>query len=358
VLVLLAGAAGALLVVKDRVRLVIAADEPASGPDPVSLLRDDVQVLGRDVAELRAAMGPSFERLGSALEERAATRHADVRALAAEVAALQKALDQVELDLRELARAAPVRSATEVPAPTTEPVAAVEPPQPPAGEGSPGGDEARAVPAPDAATTEAAKPEPARSGGFLSFSIPAARFRFDEQQEYRLIPELSRVGFHAKSTLHDFTGVTSKVAGSFWADFDDPAGKMQGEVVCEAAALSTGLDGRDESMREHLDTNTHPRIRFAISRFVPAEGGVDVEKMTARGDVVGNMTIRGVTKELRMPVSIEVDPSRRVVVTGQTPLKLTDWSVPVPSQLGVINVEDEVQVWIALRARVAAQEAR
>jgi len=28
--------------------------------------------------------------------------------------------------------------------------------------------------------------------------------------------------------------------------------------------------------------------------------------------------------------------------------------VPVPSQLGLINMQDEVQIWIALRARPAA----
>ncbi len=31
-----------------------------------------------------------------------------------------------------------------------------------------------------------------------------------------------------------------------------------------------------------------------------------------------------------------------------------DYEVPVPSQLGLINMQDEVVVWIALRARVAA----
>ena len=64
------------------------------------------------------------------------------------------------------------------------------------------------------------------------------------------------------------------------------------------------------------------------------------------------MTIRGQTRELTMPVAIEVDPQKRVVVTGQAPLELSDYGVPVPSQLGIINMQDEVVVWVALRARV------
>jgi polyisoprenoid-binding protein YceI len=66
------------------------------------------------------------------------------------------------------------------------------------------------------------------------------------------------------------------------------------------------------------------------------------------------MTIRGQSRPFAMPVAVEVDAQKRVVVTGQAPLKLSDYGVPVPSQLGLINMQDEVVVWIALRARAAA----
>lgn len=64
------------------------------------------------------------------------------------------------------------------------------------------------------------------------------------------------------------------------------------------------------------------------------------------------MTIRGQAREVRMPITVEVDPQKRVVLAGQMPLKLSDHGVPVPSQLGVINMQDEVVVWVALRARL------
>jgi polyisoprenoid-binding protein YceI len=190
--------------------------------------------------------------------------------------------------------------------------------------------------------------------GFLSFSVPATTFRFDELQDYVLIPELCRVGFDAKSTLHDFTGVTSQVKGGFRADFDDPEGAWTGEVIAQAAALATGVEGRDTNMREHLDTAHHTEIRFVVERFRPAPDGVDVAKQTVRGEVAGTMTIRGRSKPFAMPVAIEVDPQKRVVVKGQAPLKLGDYGVPVPSQLGLINMQDEVVVWIALRARASS----
>ncbi|MBL8730013.1 MAG: YceI family protein [Planctomycetes bacterium] len=321
-------AAFALTVVKDRVRIVVQADAASTGPEPVVLLRDDLGVVARDLAELRSALGANLERLGNALEERAVARHADVQALARELAAVRQRLDAQAASLQRAEQQLLPRPEAAATA-ATEPAPVVAPPAPVAAEAA-----------------------PAKTGGFLSFSLPATTFAFDREQRYQLVPELCRVGFDAKSTLHDFSGVTSQVAGQFTADFDDPEGAWRGEVTCEAGSLVTGVDGRDANMREYLATTEHPQIRFEIQRFVPAAGGVDVARQTARGEIEGRMQIRGVTRDLRMPVSVEVDASRRVVVSGQAPLKLSDYQVPVPSQLGVINMQDDVVIWISLRARV------
>lgn len=360
VLLLVAGSIAGFGVLKDRVRVVVTPDADA-GPDPTALLRDDLRVLAQDQAALQAALATNFERLANSLEERAGGRHAEVQALAGQVAALRALLERQAQQLAALrtgvaaveeqvaARAhagadVPVAGggAEPAPAPAT-PVAASEPVA-----------AAPAVEPPDPAPATDAPPKP----GFLSFELPATRFAFDAPQEYALLPELCRVGFDAKSTLHDFTGVTSDVQGSFRADFDDPDGAWSGEIRVAARTLRTGVDGRDSNLREHLDTEHFPELRFAIERFVPAADGVDVAKQTARGEVRGTLTIRGRARAFAMPIAVEVDPQRRVVVTGQAPLKLSDYGVPVPSQLGVINMQDDVQVWIALRARARGEAAR
>ncbi|HZN41017.1 MAG TPA: YceI family protein [Planctomycetota bacterium] len=347
IVLLVATAIGGLLVLKDRVRVVVQSDAPTSGPDPTALLRDDVQVLASRMGELQAALSQNFDRLQAAIEERTAARHADVIALRQEVGTARQLLDRLTQDLVALRgqvrglqpqaapqqQPAPANPRVESAAEAAVPVEVA--PSPPA----------HAEPAP---AVPQAKPAP----GFLSFSLPAVQFRCDELQDYALLPGLCRVGFDAKSTLHDFTGVTEKVAGRFAADFDDPEGAWSGEVTVDAGSLVTGVEGRDTDMWEHLATKEHPQIRFAIQRFRPAPGGIDVQKQTARGDIDGKMTIRGQTRSLTMPVQLEVDPQKRVVVSGQVPLKLSDYGVPVPSQLGIINMQDEVVVWIALRARM------
>lgn len=354
VLLLVAGSIAGFAVLKDRVRIVVAADEVAAGPDPVALLRDDVAVLARDLGALQAAVAGNFEKLAQGLDGAAGARHGELQqeteALRRQLAALTTAQQSVPAKLQAMAEqlAAAVAAAGHARA-TTPPAPVVAVQQP---------DSVTPVAPPVVVPAEEQIPQPAAAkpakASFLSFDVPKAKFLFDVAQDFVLVPELSRVGFDAKSTLHDFTGVTSQVSGSFRADFDDPEGAWTGSVAVQAATLVTGVDGRDAGLRDHLATKEHPTINFNVARFVPEPNGIDVAKRTARGTVHGTMTIRGVEKQVAMPITVTVDPQQRVVLNGQMPIKLSDYGVPVPSQLGVINMQDEVAVWIALRCRVRA----
>ncbi|MFT4842183.1 MAG: polyisoprenoid-binding protein YceI [Planctomycetota bacterium] len=383
ILGLVAGSIAGFGILKDRVRVVIEADDTDLGPDPMALLRDDVAGLSGSLMALQKAVGSNFEQLANGLESGAEARHGDVKQLLravaqltaqaeasdAAIAQLQVKVDTLSAMQRQAVDAATLLAvagkskvgAPEVPKPTAkpevEPVLVVAKPVDPAVDLAV---DLAVAPSPvvldEVALAEVTKPKPKR--GFLSFSLPTTQRAFDQPQEYLLLPKLCRVGFDAKSTLHDFTGVTSAVTGRFRADFDDPKGLCIGEVTATAGDLKTGVDGRDTNMWEYLDSKDHPQISFAIERFVAAENGVDVAAKKARGEVVGKMTIRGKTLSLRMPVEIEMDPQQRVIIKGQTKLKLSDYGVPVPSQLGVINMEDEVVIWLALRARAQAEAGK
>lgn len=355
VLCLVGASVAGLAVLKDRVRIIVQDDAVAAEPDSTMLLRDDVQVLQRDLAALAPAIGEGIERFLLDSENRAAARQQDLAALRREVGALQLRCEEISRGIAALqlavadvanqgARAGAPAAAVaepEVPVPVTAPAASVEA-------------ATHAADAPPVAVV------PPRAGGatFLSFQLPSAGFRFDQPQEFVLVPALCRIGFDAKSTLHDFSGVTSSVEGRFRADLHDPQAGWQGEVKVRAATLTTGIDGRDANMRELLEVDRHPEIRFAIERLEPAAGGIDCQAQTVRGEIVGRMTIRGQTRALAMPVTIEVDQQKRVVINGQARLRLSDYGITPPSQLGVISMQDEVVVWAALRARAQAGSGR
>jgi polyisoprenoid-binding protein YceI len=354
-----AGGIGSLLIVKDRLRIEVSLDAPT--PDTAAMLADDLRSLQSDFSSLGQALETQFGGMAEASVRAEADRREGQGQLVALLESLQRSNAQQQARIENLERrihdfAASAGSAKTAPdtaiASQAAPAAVVE---------VPAAHETKAAqpaePSAEKPAVQAAAPDAKPTKGFLGFKLPGRSFQFDQEQSFEVIPELSRVGFDAKSTLHDFTGVTTKVHGTFTAKLSDPKAAFTGAIVCEAAGLDSGVEGRDEAMLEHLDAKEHPEIRFTAQSFVPDENGVDAAKMLVKGTVTGLMSIRGVEKPLSMPVALKVEPSRRLMIEGQAKVHLPDFSVPVPDKV-VIKMEPDVTVWIDLRARVAAGAER
>lgn len=326
----------------------VTADSPA-----VLALADEVNALHADVRALAAGMGENLqalhEALTSSLDEHAAVSELRMAALRDEVGSLRTAsspsdgLADLRREIQELRRSlergGSDSSAHSVPSPEL----AAQEPAPVEPEAAP--PVALAEPAPPA--REAVEPKPRKS--FLAFKLPSDEFRFDERRSWALLPTLSRVGFDAKTTLHDFTAVTSSLAGELEVDLSKPGEGPRARLVAQAKSLASGNTDRDEAMREHLAVEDHPEIVFELASFVPAE--LDLAAMKASGKARGKITIRGVTQEVEMPVQVTVDDARRLCIEGEMMLDLERFQVPVPNKLGLITMEKEVKVWISLRLR-------
>ncbi len=372
----------ALGVVRERVTLVVQDSSVSAqrGPAPVELLAEDVAAVRADLAALGAALGPQLEELHASLDgaatQRGAAHSATIDRLNSAVVALSARVDSLAAasalrEARTLAALEELRAtssalaqnaatgpgaATEIAAapalPSTESSAAAgsdssAPVAAPAVEAAPG-PVAEAAPAQLDPTPppEAAAPAPRK---FLSFTLPSKSFSFAGRQRLAIVPSLSRVGFDAKSTLHDFSGVTQKVEGELEVDLAQPALAPAGSVLVDARSLDTGMADRDAAMREHLDTQRHAQLRFTWTELRDAQ--VDLAQQRLSAVAVGRLSIKGVEREVAMPVQVSVDSSQRVGIEGELKLRLRDFGVEPPSQLGMIRVENEVRVWISLRAR-------
>lgn len=391
----LAGVA-ALALVPERVTLVLAEDSgtTARGPDPSELLRADIAALREDLGALSAALGPQLEQLHDSLDAADAQRDEALRdvaqrlreslaALDGRVAKVEQGVQSADAEQRRAAarveRAVAElheRAFAELQAPGRESEAAgvsvTEGEQVAAGSSDVGALDAIALDTGAVATesialeasqvetapVEAAKPEtaaetspaaPAPKRSFLSFSLPSQKFSFQGRQRLAVVPSLSRVGFDAKSTLHDFSGVTQKVEGELEVDLAAPQSACSGAVRVEAETLDTGMAERDKGLRELLEVEKHARLRFVWTGFRDAKVDLAGERVT--GIAVGKLSIKGVEREVAMPVRVGVDASKRVSIDGELGIKLRDFGLEPPSQLGVISVGNEVKVWIALRAR-------
>jgi polyisoprenoid-binding protein YceI len=326
-----------------RVTVQISESESAAVADSpaVLALADEMNALHADVRALASGLGENLttlhQALTSTLDEHAAASELRVAALRDEVGSRSPSsppdgLADLRREIQELRRSFE-RAGSDSPAQSvSSPELAAEEPAP-------------LEPAPVA--PEALEPKPRKS--FLAFKLPSDEFRFDERRSWALVPTLSRVGFDAKTTLHDFTALTSSLTGELEVDLAKPGEAPRARLVAQAKTLASGNTDRDEAMREHLAVEEHPEIIFELASFVPAE--LDLAAMKASGKARGRMTIRGVTQEVEMPVKVAVDDARRLCVEGEMRLDLERFQVPVPNKLGLITMDKEVKVWISLRLR-------
>ena len=66
----------------------------------------------------------------------------------------------------------------------------------------------------------------------------------------------------------------------------------------------------------------------------------------------GTLSLHGVEREVRFPIRAR-EEGETVVLTGQLPLKMTDYGIPIPRFL-LLSVEDQVLVSFDVTAKRAS----
>jgi polyisoprenoid-binding protein YceI len=175
---------------------------------------------------------------------------------------------------------------------------------------------------------------------FITSSFAAERYTID--------PAHTRVGFAARHF-----GINT-VKGKF----NEFAGKlvMDGNVLKEATAtiqvqsIDTGVKQRDDHLRtpDFFDAKAHPTITFKTKR---------IENAGSQVVMIGDFTMRGVTKELRLPVTLSKpikDPwgATRVGLETKAKLNRKDYGIKYNDVLesGIAAVGDEIEIEINAEA--------
>ncbi len=117
-----------------------------------------------------------------------------------------------------------------------------------------------------------------------------------ELETYVIDPEHTAVGFSIKHFFSKVPGRFTRFEGAISLDQSDFS-RSSVEVVIETASIDTNEPARDRHLRSDafFDAENHPRITFKSTSVAP--DGTDKLK------VMGDLTIRGITK----PVTLEVD---------------------------------------------------
>jgi polyisoprenoid-binding protein YceI len=159
---------------------------------------------------------------------------------------------------------------------------------------------------------------------------------------FRIQPEASEVGFKGTSRLMDADGKFSRSTGEVTLDPKDPA-TAKITLTIESASIDTGIGLRDKHLRssDFLDVTRFPTITFESQR---------VEMAGRRGTVTGQLTLHGVTREIEVPVDVQLSDGA-LVATGEFRLNRRDYGINYSSFVNPIG--NIVHVTFTFRARAS-----
>jgi polyisoprenoid-binding protein YceI len=164
---------------------------------------------------------------------------------------------------------------------------------------------------------------------------------------YQLDPPHSSVGFAVKHlTVSTVRGQFGEFSGTFRVDEADFT-KSSFEVRIKTASINTQNERRDNHLRspDFFDVATHPEIVFKSKR---------IEKSGDAYVVVGDLTIRGVTKEIALPFTaagpIRMGPRSVIGVEAAATINRHDFGVSWSRSLdgGGLVVADDVRIEISV----------
>jgi polyisoprenoid-binding protein YceI len=130
-----------------------------------------------------------------------------------------------------------------------------------------------------------------------------------------------------------FQGVAGQVSG--WADVTDTVayGGTRGQIDVGAGSFRTGVALRNQHLRNEMEVERHPFVRFILEGATPGEAGV----LVLRG--------RLVVKDRSTPVTIRARATRAngdVVLDGELPTKFTELGMRPPTRMGgLTRVRDD-----------------
>ena len=160
----------------------------------------------------------------------------------------------------------------------------------------------------------------------------------------------SETSFRVRHMMGRVSGGFGDFSGTIQVDRERPEDSRV-EFRIKTASIDTNNTRRDEHLRspDFFDAAAHPEIVFTSTRVVP--------KGENQFEVHGNLTMRGVTKALVLPVTFlgeATDPGGRVKASWETSTTLNRkeygivWNRALDS--GGFVLGDEVEVTINIQA--------
>ena len=148
------------------------------------------------------------------------------------------------------------------------------------------------------------------------------------------------VGFRVDEELAGLGSVTAvgrtpEVAGTLTIDGSSVTAV---EITADMTSLTTDDSRRDNKMLNALSVDQFPTATFSLTEPIDLGDAASTGAPFA-GAANGNLTIKGITKPVSMPIEAQV-VNGAIVVVGSVEIVFADFDVSVPSAPIVLSAED------------------
>ena len=160
---------------------------------------------------------------------------------------------------------------------------------------------------------------------------------------FKIDPARSTIAFKVRHMLGTATGKFSNFGGTIVVDREHPD-QSSVAVRIAASSIDTGIVKRDEHLREGLfNVEKYPEISFK-SRGVKQTGA-------SGGQIVGDLTMHGVTREITLNVQLVPNSQTRWRVTT-APLRRSQFGLVFNKSAETVSmIADDVKVDIEIEAK-------
>jgi polyisoprenoid-binding protein YceI len=176
---------------------------------------------------------------------------------------------------------------------------------------------------------------------------------------WQIDPNHSHIQFSVRHMMiSTVRGRFERFTGTIEGDEQDPT-RSHVEVQIEAASVDTRSPQRDADLRSanFLDADAYPYLTFTSTRIEQIDG--------SHGRIIGDLTIRGVTREVVLDVEYAGQAKSPWGTTSAgfsatTKINRKDWGLAwnVALETGGVMVGDEVKIDIELELVKQADQAQ
>jgi len=154
-----------------------------------------------------------------------------------------------------------------------------------------------------------------------------------------------------------FGAIRSPATGAFKikscvidGDPNNVAATAHVKLVIDAASYDSGNATRDRNVIQFaLEATKYPTINFESTALEDVR--IDVPGVSGSATVVGNLTLHGTTKILRVPVRVSMSTDGQFSAGGEIEFRYTDFGVTVPRLAFLISAGDQTTVTIRILAQ-------